>query len=173
MDETCRLCSGQSPQSGGRISASADAAVSGIDINAEAAWEEYDGGKEVVVALIDTGVDYTHEDLQNAIWVNEDEITGNGVDDDGNGYIDDVYGWNFYDGNNTVYTGGDDDHGTHNAGTIAASSDNGTGIAGIARMTGQRDGYGSQTLGGTEGGGRRRLVIEANKICGSERALQS
>ncbi len=65
-------------------------ALDGIDINIEDAWDIYsDSGKEVIVALIDTGIDYTHEDLEGHIWVNDDEIAGNGIDDDGNGYIDD------------------------------------------------------------------------------------
>lgn len=72
-------------------------AAAGVDIGAEEAWALYDGGsRDVVVALVVTGIDYTHADLEGRIWVNEDEIPGNGVDDDGNGYIDDVYGWNFY-----------------------------------------------------------------------------
>ena len=78
-------------------------AAAGVDIGAEDAWALYDGGsRDVVVALVDTGIDYTHADLEGRIWVNEDEIPGNGVDDDGNGYIDDVYGWNFYSGSNQV-----------------------------------------------------------------------
>ena len=109
-------------------------AAAGVDIGAEDAWALYDGGsRDVVVALVDTGIDYTHADLEGRIWVNEDEIPGNGVDDDGNGYIDDVYGWNFYSGSNQVYTGSEDSHGTHGAGTIAAHADNGIGIAGIVR----------------------------------------
>lgn len=92
-------------------------AAAGVDIGAEDAWALYDGGsRDVVVALVDTGIDYTHADLEGRIWVNEDEIPGNGVDDDGNGYIDDVYGWNFYSGSNQVYTGSEDSHGTHGAG---------------------------------------------------------
>ena len=91
--------------------------------------EEYalsgDTTEEELLALVDTGIDYTHADLEGRIWVNEDEIPGNGVDDDGNGYIDDVYGWNFYSGSNQVYTGSEDSHGTHGAGTIAAHADNG------------------------------------------------
>lgn len=91
-------------------------AAAGVDIGAEDAWALYDGGsRDVVVALVDTGIDYTHADLEGRIWVNEDEIPGNGVDDDGNGYIDDVYGWNFYSGSNQVYTGNEDSHGTHGA----------------------------------------------------------
>lgn len=106
------MWSNQSVQSGGQTQAKA-----GIDIGAEEAWALYDGGsQEVIVALVDTGIDYTHEDLTDRIWVNEDEIPGNGVDDDGNGYVDDVYGWNFYAGNNQVYVGSEDSHGTHGAG---------------------------------------------------------
>ena len=106
--------------------------VSGIDINVEEAWSLYNGGsRETVIALIDTGVDTGHEDFGDVFWVNEDEIAGNGVDDDGNGYIDDVNGWNFYSNSSTVYKGSEDEHGTHGAGSIAATANNGTGISGI------------------------------------------
>lgn len=73
----------------------------GVDINILPAWNLYDSSTEehrhVVVAVIDTGIDISHPDLKNAIWTNEDEIPGDGIDNDGNGYIDDVHGWNFFD----------------------------------------------------------------------------
>lgn len=109
-------------------------AVKGMDINILPAWEQYDASTEehrkVIVAVIDTGIDYTHPELKNAMWINEDEIPGDGIDNDGNGYVDDVYGWNFFHNDNDVYTGAEDNHGTHAAGTIAASRGS-MGIAGI------------------------------------------
>lgn len=104
-----------------------------IDMNIVPAWKKYDaksGKRQVIVALIDTGVDITHPELSGSIWTNTGEIPGDGIDNDGNGYIDDVYGWNFYDNNAQVFTGADDNHGTHSAGTIAAAR-NGIGTVGI------------------------------------------
>ncbi len=82
------------------------------------------------MAVIDTGIDYTHPDLASNMWVNEGEIPNNGLDDDGNGYVDDVFGWDFVgDDNDPMDEHG---HGTHVAGTVAAIGDNGIGVAGMA-----------------------------------------
>jgi len=85
----------------------------------------------VWVGIIDEGYMYTHEDLAANAGTNPGEVAGNGVDDDGNGYVDDVYGWDFDGGNNTVFDGTTDDHGTHVAGTIGAVGGNGKGVAGV------------------------------------------
>ncbi|MGB3641840.1 MAG: S8 family peptidase [Rivularia sp. (in: cyanobacteria)] len=98
-------------------------------VNAPEVWEQGYTGEGVVVAVLDTGVDYNHDDLKNNIWTNSGEIADNGIDDDGNGYIDDFYGWNF-DGNNNT-TMDVDGHGTHVSGTIAGTN-NGFGVTGIA-----------------------------------------
>lgn len=98
-------------------------------INAPTAWNNGHTGQGIIVAVIDTGVDYNHEDLKNNIWINTKEIAGNGIDDDGNGYIDDVRGWNFDNNNNNVLD--NNGHGTHVSGTIAAEN-NGIGVVGIA-----------------------------------------
>jgi subtilisin family serine protease len=137
-------------------------AVAGIDINAEDAWAVYDGGKrDVVIALIDTGVDTTHEELKDAIWVNGDEIPGNGVDDDGNGYVDDVNGWNFYNNSNKLYVSStEDSHGTHGAGTIAAKANDGTGTAGIVQSDHVKIMV-LKALGGSDGSGTTASVIQA------------
>ncbi|WP_375505022.1 S8 family peptidase [uncultured Nostoc sp.] len=98
-------------------------------VKAPEVWAHGYTGKGVVVAVVDTGVDYNHEDLKNNIWTNSKEIAGNGIDDDGNGYIDDNYGWNFSDkNNNTLDNNG---HGTHVSGTIAGENNN-YGVTGIA-----------------------------------------
>ena len=88
-----------------------------------------EGGKGIVVAVIDTGVDYKHEDLKGNIWHNSGEIEGNGIDDDSNGFVDDIRGWNFVDNTNDPYD--DQGHGTHVAGIIAAQN-NDKGTLGIA-----------------------------------------
>ena len=103
--------------------------TAGADIKAPAAWGVTTGSPGVVVAVIDTGVDYTHPDLAANIWTNPGEIPNNGIDDDGNGYIDDVRGWNFVSKTNDPMD--DNGHGTHCAGTIAAVGNNGVGVAGV------------------------------------------
>ena len=137
-------------------------AVAGIDINAEDAWNIYDGGsRDVVVAMIDTGIDYNHEDLQGILWTNTNEIAGNNKDDDDNGYIDDIYSWNFYNNSNKIYVSGTDDaHGTHGAGTIAAAMNNGVGIAGIADSEHIKI-MSLKALGGSNGSGSTASIIKA------------
>lgn len=100
---------------------------------AEKAWDAgFTGSNSVVVGIVDEGVDISHPDLRDNIWVNPFEIAGDGVDNDGNGYVDDINGWDFVNGDNTVYDGVDDDHGTHVAGTIGAAGGNGLGVAGVS-----------------------------------------
>lgn len=141
--------------------ATASTAVSGIDINAQTAWDVYDGGtRDTVVAIIDTGIDYTNPELSGSMWVNQSEIPNNGIDDDGNGYVDDVYGWNFYNNSNQVYVGDEDDHGTHCAGTIAAASNNETGIAGIVNSSHVKL-MSVKALGGSDGSGTTESLIKA------------
>ncbi|WP_312091692.1 S8 family peptidase, partial [Aminipila sp.] len=106
--------------------------------------------------------DYNHEDLSDVMWINGDEIPGNDIDDDGNGYIDDVYGWNFYDNTNEVYVGEEDDHGTHGAGTIAATKNNSVGIAGIANYDSINI-MSLKALGGKDGSGTTDSIIKAIK----------
>lgn len=99
---------------------------------AGAAWAGGNtGSSTIVIGVIDEGVMYFHEDLEANMWKNPGEIADNGVDDDGNGYIDDVYGWDFDGNDNTTFDGSQDDHGTHVAGTIGAMGGNGIGVAGV------------------------------------------
>ena len=99
---------------------------------AEEAWNAgLTGNRNIVVGVIDSGIDVNHPDLVGNIWVNPGEIAGNGRDDDGNGYVDDINGWDFYHNNNTVYDSPGDSHGTHVAGTIGARGGNGIGVAGV------------------------------------------
>ncbi|MBD3299401.1 MAG: S8 family serine peptidase [candidate division Zixibacteria bacterium] len=106
----------------------ADHGTAGADLSMEGAWDHTTGDTNVVLAIIDTGIDYDHPDLDSRIWYNTDEGT-DGWDADSNGYISDFRGWNFYNHNNNI----DDDHshGSHCAGIAAAESDNGIGIAGM------------------------------------------
>jgi hypothetical protein len=89
------------------------------------------GSATVYVGIIDEGYMYTHEDLATNAGVNPGEIAGNGVDDDGNGLVDDVYGWDFAGNNSSLFDGTADDHGTHVAGTIGGVGGNGKGVAGV------------------------------------------
>jgi len=120
--------------------ASKNGFVQGADINLFEAWKIETGKSDVIVAVCDQGVLYTHEDLKDAMWINEAEYNGEvGVDDDGNGYIDDIYGYNFcYNTRNNfygkIYPG---EHGTHVAGTIGAINNNGKGLCGIAGGNGE------------------------------------
>ncbi len=137
-------------------------AVSGVDIGLPLVRAKYSGGRrETIVAIIDTGVDYRHEDLQNVLWQNPGEIPGNGIDDDGNGYVDDVNGWNFYDDNNKIYNGKDDAHGTHIAGTIVANNDS-KGVAGIAGDSTVKIMV-LKALGGDDESGSTSGIVEAIK----------
>jgi subtilisin family serine protease len=100
-------------------------------VRAPAAWNINTGSPNIVVAVLDTGIDLDHSDLIGQLWVNPGEIRGNGLDDDGNGHIDDIHGWNVLESGSSVI---DDDHGhgTHVSGIIAARGNNGQGIAGMA-----------------------------------------
>ncbi|MFD0700188.1 S8 family serine peptidase [Myroides pelagicus] len=103
--------------------------IAGADINMIPAWKQQTGKSEVIVCVVDGGIDIYHEDLKDNLWVNQGEIPGNGIDDDNNGYIDDVYGYNFVDETGEIEP---HDHGTHVAGVIAATNNNGKGISSIA-----------------------------------------
>lgn len=105
--------------------------MKGVDVNAERAWELQTGSKKVVVAVIDTGIDFKIADLAPNAWINQAEATGKaGVDDDANGFVDDINGYDFV--NNDGDPTDDNEHGSHCAGTIGASGDDGVGVVGVS-----------------------------------------
>lgn len=140
----------------------------GSDINLEPAWELCTGDPSIIVAVMDQGVVYNHEDLATNMWINEKELKGSeGVDDDGNGYVDDIYGYNFVKntGKITWNDPKDNGHGTHVAGTIAAVNNNGIGVCGIAGGSGNNDGVKIMSI--------QAFVGEATvSVAASARAIQ-
>ncbi|WP_372642644.1 S8 family serine peptidase [Ancylomarina sp.] len=124
------------------------------DINLYEAWKTQAGQPNVIVSIVDGGIDIAHKDLKDNLWVNTAELNGeDGVDDDGNGFVDDVHGYNFVDNIGDVKP---HEHGTHVAGTVAAVNNNGIGVAGVAGGTGNGDGVrlmSSQIFTSAGGGG--------------------
>jgi subtilisin family serine protease len=104
--------------------------IPGVDIGVLPIWQQgVTGSRDIKVAVIDTGVDWTHPDLVENLYTNPGEIAGNGIDDDANGFIDDIHGWNF--GSKSPASQDDNDHGSHCAGTIGGVGNNGIGVAGV------------------------------------------
>lgn len=101
----------------------------GADIKATNAWDVFTGDPNIKIGIIDTGVDYNHPDLAANVWTNPGEIPGNSLDDDGNGYVDDVHGYDFSNNDGDPFD--DNGHGSHCAGTIAGVGDNNVGVAGV------------------------------------------
>ena len=146
-------------------------AVAGADINVNGVWETLGmgGDPDIIVAVVDEGVKYSHPDLAANMWTNDKEIPGNGIDDDGNRYIDDIHGYNFvYNGPVNWTRSGDTGHGTHCAGTIAAVNNNNLGVSGVAGGTGKGDGcriMSCQIFSGNTGG-NTSIVSRAVKYAG-------
>ena len=151
-------------------------AVKGGDINVYDVWNTLGvcGDPDIIVAIVDEGVKYTHPDLAANMWVNKNEIPNNGIDDDKNGYVDDVYGYNFVDNTNQISwdKDGDTGHGTHTGGTVAAVNNNGIGVCGVAGGSGKGDGcrlMSCQIFSGN-GGGNTSVISRAVKYAGDNGA---
>jgi subtilisin family serine protease len=124
-------------------------------VNAAKAWETTAGSKDVIVANIDTGADYNHKDLINNVWRNSAEIPGDGIDNDNNGLVDDVVGWDFRDKDARPFD--DNQHGSHTFGSIAATGGNGVGISGVAQRASVMV---LRFLGGAQGSGTSEDAIK-------------
>ena len=138
----------------------------GADINVVDVWNGLTtGDPSIIVAVVDEAVKYSHPDLKDNMWVNTGEIPGNGIDDDKNGYVDDVYGYNFVTGGELEWTAmGNTGHGTHCAGTIAAVNNNGRGVSGVAGGSGKGDGCRIMSCQIFSGGGGATVANTANAI---------
>ena len=138
----------------------------GGDISVKDVWKRITcGDNSIIVAVVDEGVKYTHPDLADNMWVNTGEIPGNGIDDDGNGYVDDIHGYNFVDNGDISWTkAGDGGHGTHTAGTIGAVNNNRTGVVGVAGGSGKGDGVRIMSAQIFSGNGNAGVVGTANAI---------
>lgn len=123
-------------------------------IGAAKVWEKTTGSRKVIVADIDTGIDYNHVDLMNNLWTNPNEIPGDGLDNDNNGYIDDVIGYDMRDKDARPFD--DNQHGSHTGGTIAATGDNGVGVSGVAKVASLMV---CRFLGGPDGSGTSEDAI--------------
>ncbi|CAA9406185.1 MAG: Serine protease, subtilase family [uncultured Rubrobacteraceae bacterium] len=153
------------------------------DVDAPEVWGTTKGSPEIVVAVIDEGIDVNHPDLRENVWINQEEASGIvGRDDDGNGYVDDVNGWDFANNDSTVYDpdplngGKGDEHGTHVAGTIAAVGNNGVGITGVnwdtqvaaLKFLGPDVGYTSDAIEAINYAVRERMPISNNSWGGGD-----
>ena len=145
--------------------------IAGADINLLNAWKYTAGDNRVIVAVMDGGIMYEHADLADNMWVNEAEQNGvTGIDDDGNGYVDDIHGYNFIANNGNISS---DDHGTHVAGTIGAVNNNGYAVCGIAGGTGIGDGVRLMSLQIFEGdeGAFQYQIVRAFKYAADNGAV--
>jgi thermitase len=116
----------------GQADSAGQVGTAGADINVTPVWQRgFTGSRKIVVAVIDSGVSWTHPDLVDNLYTNTREIPGNGIDDDRNGFVDDVHGWNFSTTPSNNNSEDDNQHGTHCAGTIGATGDNGLGVVGV------------------------------------------
>lgn len=109
-----------------------DTGTAGADIDANLVWDVFTGSSSMVDGMTESGFNSTHEDLAANRWTNPGEIANNGIDDEGNGKIDDVWGWDFYNNDNNPTD--DNGHGTHTAGTVGAVGNNGKGVVGVCRV---------------------------------------
>ncbi len=141
----------------------------GADANVYAAWQLATGNPDVIVAVVDQGVKYDHEDLADNMWINTAEKNGaEGVDDDGNGYVDDLHGFNFIINSGELTFSQELMHGTHVAGTVAAVNNNGTGVCGVAGGSGNGDGVrimSCEILGESQTGSSEYAADNGAVIC--------